>query len=66
MTDMAFHKNWYQSRPSIKREFMLMILSNNLKCRIVAFESFSISLSSFMTVRLHAFAISLTCLQNYY
>jgi len=52
MTDMAFHENWYQFHPSIKRKFMLMILGNNLKCKLTTFEKFSISLPSFMTVRL--------------
>lgn len=52
MTDMAFHENWYQSRSSIKRKFLLMIFGNNLKCRLAAFEKFNISLPSFMTVRL--------------
>lgn len=53
MTDMAFHENWYEFGPSIKRTFMLMILSNNLECKLTRCEKLNLSLPSFMTVRLH-------------
>lgn len=62
MTDMAFHESWYHFKPSMKRKLMLLMLGNNLKCRIAAFEKFNISLPQFSTVRLHTFTISLTCL----
>ncbi|XP_071637847.1 uncharacterized protein [Temnothorax longispinosus] len=63
MTDMAFHENWYQSRPSIKRNFMLMIMANNLKCRLVSFEKFNISLPSYMTIMNQSYSIAVLCLK---
>jgi len=47
----AFHEKWYQFGPSVKRTFMLMILSNNLECKLSTCDKFNLSLPSFMTVR---------------
>ncbi|XP_014483590.1 PREDICTED: uncharacterized protein LOC106749054, partial [Dinoponera quadriceps] len=49
MTDVAFHENWYQFGSPIKRTFILMILSNNLKCKLTTCEKLNLSLPSFMT-----------------
>lgn len=54
---MTFHENWYQFGPPIKRIFMLMILGNNLECKLAAFDKFNLSLPSFMTVRLHVYFV---------
>ncbi|EFN83496.1 hypothetical protein EAI_15431 [Harpegnathos saltator] len=51
MTNMAFHENWYQFTPSIKRVFLLMALSNNLGCEITMCEKLRLSLPSFMSVK---------------
>lgn len=51
MTDKAFHENWYLFKPSIKRIFILIIMANNLECKIATFENFNLSLPSFMVVR---------------
>lgn len=48
---MAFHENWYRFEISVKRIFILMILSNSLECKLAAFDKFNLSLPSFMTVR---------------
>ncbi|XP_025074590.1 odorant receptor 67a-like [Pogonomyrmex barbatus] len=63
MTDLAFHKNWYQFGTPIKRTFMLMILGNNLECKLAAFEKFNLSLPSFMTVMNQAYSIALLFLK---
>jgi len=49
----AFHEKWYQFGPSVKRTFMLMILSNNLECKLSTCDKFNLSLPSFMTVRVY-------------
>ncbi|XP_050463998.1 uncharacterized protein LOC126858036 [Cataglyphis hispanica] len=63
ITDMAFHEKWYQFGSSIKRSFILMILSNNLKCEIALIKRFNLSLPSFMTVIKQAYSITLLCLK---
>lgn len=50
MTDKAFDEAWYQFGPSMKRTFILLIMANNLECKIAAIEKFNLSLPSFMTV----------------
>lgn len=57
MTDMAFHENWYRFGIPVKRTFILMILGNNLECKLAAFDKFNLSLPSFMTVRLHVYFV---------
>jgi len=54
MTDEAFHEDWYSRKPSVKRLFLLIIMANNLKCRIAKIEAFELSLPSFMKVRFYA------------
>jgi hypothetical protein len=54
MTDEAFHENWYSRKPSIKRLFLLIMMANNLECRIAKIENFNLSLPSFMKVRFYA------------
>ncbi|XP_011688840.1 PREDICTED: uncharacterized protein LOC105450605 [Wasmannia auropunctata] len=49
MTNKAFHEKWYQFGPSVKRTFMLMILGNNLECKLSTCDKFNLSLPSFMT-----------------
>ncbi|KYM99044.1 hypothetical protein ALC62_10236 [Cyphomyrmex costatus] len=51
MTNKAFHEKWYQFGPSVKRIFMLMILGNNLECKLSTCDKFNLSLPSFMAVR---------------
>ncbi|EGI66379.1 hypothetical protein G5I_05106 [Acromyrmex echinatior] len=51
ITDKAFDEGWYQLGPSLKRIFILLIISNNLECKIAAIGKFNLSLPSFMTVR---------------
>jgi len=54
MTDEAFHEDWYSRKSSIKRLFLLIMMANNLKCRIAKIEAFNLSLSSFMKVKFYA------------
>ncbi|XP_025162901.1 odorant receptor 49a-like isoform X2 [Harpegnathos saltator] len=63
MTNMAFHENWYQFTPSIKRIFMLMVLSNNLGCEITTCEKLRLSLSAFMSVMNQAYSVALLVLR---
>ncbi|XP_018312322.1 odorant receptor 67c [Mycetomoellerius zeteki] len=49
ITDKAFDEGWYQLGPSMKRIFILLIMSNNLECKIAAIGKFNLSLPSFMT-----------------
>ncbi|KYM85940.1 hypothetical protein ALC53_04349 [Atta colombica] len=53
MTNKAFHEKWYQFGPSVKRTFMLMILGNNLECKLSMCDKFNLSLPSFMIVRVY-------------
>ncbi|XP_029163009.1 odorant receptor 67a-like [Nylanderia fulva] len=48
ITDKAFHEDWYLLKPSIKRIFILIIMANNLECKLATFENFNLSLPSFM------------------
>ncbi|XP_025162909.1 uncharacterized protein LOC112590476 [Harpegnathos saltator] len=63
MTNMAFHENWYQFTPSIKRVFLLMALSNNLGCEITMCEKLRLSLPSFMSVLNEAYSVALILLK---
>lgn len=67
MTDEAFHEKWYQFGPSVKRTFMLIILGNNLGCKLSMCDKFNLSLPSFMTVRLYfSIALNITILFESY
>lgn len=60
MTDKAFHEDWHLLKPSIKRMFILIIMANNLECKLATFENFNLSLPSFMVVRfLYIFTLCL-------
>lgn len=50
MTDKAFHEEWYQFEPSVKRMFILMIISNKLECKLSTLENYNLTLPSFMRV----------------
>ncbi|KAL6259514.1 hypothetical protein P5V15_009431 [Pogonomyrmex californicus] len=51
ISDKAFHEKWYQSGPLLKHMFRMMIITNNLECKLSVSEKFNLSLPSFMTVR---------------
>ncbi|KAL6427629.1 hypothetical protein ACFW04_008832 [Cataglyphis niger] len=63
MTDKAFHENWYLLKSSIKRIFIIIIMANNLECKIATFENFNLSLPSFMVILNQAYSISLLFLK---
>ncbi|XP_071637856.1 uncharacterized protein [Temnothorax longispinosus] len=63
MTDKAFHENWNLLHPSIKRTFILIIMANNLECRIATFEKFNLSLPSFMMILNQSYSIALLFLK---
>ncbi|KAL0114657.1 hypothetical protein PUN28_011744 [Cardiocondyla obscurior] len=50
ITDKAFDESWYQLSQPMKRIFILLIMGNNLECKIAAIGKFNLSLPSFMTV----------------
>jgi len=54
MTDEAFHEDWYSRELSIQRLFLLIMMGNNLECRLAKIEAFNFSLSSFMKVKFYA------------
>lgn len=60
MTDRAFEEGWYQFGTSLKRTFILLIMANNLECKLTAVEKFNLSLPSFMTVKF-IFELLLIC-----
>ncbi|XP_072760423.1 uncharacterized protein [Anoplolepis gracilipes] len=63
VTNKAFDEAWYQFRPSMKRIFMLLIMSNNLECKIAAVDRFNLSLPSFMTIMNQSYSIALLFLR---
>ncbi|XP_011640434.1 odorant receptor 67a-like [Pogonomyrmex barbatus] len=63
MTNEAFHEKWYQFGPSVKRIFMLMILGNNLECKLSSCDKFNLSLPSFMTILNQSYSIALLLLR---
>ncbi|KAF3054471.1 Odorant receptor 416 [Nylanderia fulva] len=63
VTDIAFHEKWYQFGPSVKRTFMLMILGNNLGCKLSMCDKFNLSLPSFMTILNQSYSIALLLLR---
>ncbi|XP_011688661.1 PREDICTED: uncharacterized protein LOC105450505 isoform X1 [Wasmannia auropunctata] len=63
ITDKAFDESWYQYGLSMKRIFMLLIMSNNLECRIAAIGKFNLSLPSFMTIMNQSYSIALLFLR---
>ncbi|GAB1859247.1 OR67C protein [Camponotus japonicus] len=63
VTDEAFHEKWYQFGPSVKRTFMLIILGNNLGCKLSMCDKFNLSLPSFMTILNQSYSIALLFLR---
>ncbi|XP_032688421.1 odorant receptor 67a-like [Odontomachus brunneus] len=62
ITIEAFHEKWYLFGPSVRRTFMLMILSNNLGCNLSTSSKFNLSLSSFMSILNQSYSIALVLL----
>ncbi|XP_018367947.1 PREDICTED: odorant receptor 67a-like [Trachymyrmex cornetzi] len=63
LTDKAFHENWYLLESSTKHIFILIIMANNLECRIATFKNFNFSLSSFMTILNQSYTIAILFLK---
>ncbi|XP_025986849.1 uncharacterized protein LOC113003096 [Solenopsis invicta] len=63
MTNSAFHEKWYQFGPSVKRTFMLMMLGNNLECKLSMCDKFNLSLPSFMAILNQSYSIALLFLR---
>ncbi|XP_032666759.1 odorant receptor 22c-like [Odontomachus brunneus] len=63
ITDKAFDESWYQCGPSMKVTFLLLIMANNLDCKIAAIEKFNLSLPSFMTIMNQSYSIALLFLR---
>ncbi|KAM0725609.1 Odorant receptor 22c [Formica fusca] len=63
LTNKAFHGKWYQFEPSLKYIFMMMIISNNLECKLSTFEKFNLSLPSFMTILNQSYSFALLFLR---
>ncbi|EZA61770.1 ObirOr5-A3 [Ooceraea biroi] len=63
ITDKAFHEGWYFCKPSIKWKFMLIIMANNLECKIAKIENFNLSLPSFMKILNQSYSIALVFLR---
>ncbi|XP_029163008.1 putative odorant receptor 92a [Nylanderia fulva] len=63
ITDKAFHEEWYQVKPSLKYIFMMMIISNNLGCKLSTFENFNLTLPSFMTILNQSYSFALLILR---
>ncbi|XP_011688660.1 PREDICTED: putative odorant receptor 92a [Wasmannia auropunctata] len=63
ITDEAFHENWYLLQPSIKHIFILIIMANNLECKIATLKNFNFSLPSFMKILNQSYSIALLFLK---
>ncbi|XP_025265933.1 odorant receptor 67c-like [Camponotus floridanus] len=63
VTDKAFDEAWYQFGSSMKRTFLLLIMANNLECKIAAIDKFNLSLPSFMTIMNQSYSIALLFLR---
>ncbi|XP_011882025.1 PREDICTED: uncharacterized protein LOC105569858 [Vollenhovia emeryi] len=63
VTDKAFNEGWYEFEPSVQRTFILLIMANNLECRIAAIGRFDLSLPSFMTIINQSYSIALLFLR---
>ncbi|XP_012529627.1 uncharacterized protein LOC105832870 isoform X2 [Monomorium pharaonis] len=64
ITDKAFNEGWHQFGPSMKRTFILLIMTNNLECRIAAIEKFNLSLPSFMAIINQSYSVALLFLRT--
>ncbi|XP_018399344.1 PREDICTED: putative odorant receptor 92a [Cyphomyrmex costatus] len=63
ITDNAFHEKWYQFGPSLKDMLRMMIITNNLECKLSISERFSLSLPSFMTILNQSYSFALLFLK---
>ncbi|XP_067207044.1 odorant receptor 22c-like [Linepithema humile] len=63
ITNKAFHEQWYQQTSSIKHIFMLIILANNLECKLARLENFNLSLPSFTTILNQSYSIAILLLR---
>ncbi|XP_071553142.1 uncharacterized protein [Temnothorax nylanderi] len=63
VTDKAFHEKWYQFGPSLKHMFRMMIITNNLGCKLSISERFNLSLPSFMTILNQSYSFALLFLR---
>ncbi|XP_012529626.1 odorant receptor 22c [Monomorium pharaonis] len=63
ITDKAFDEGWYQFGSPTKRTFLLLIMANNLECKIAAIGKFNLSLPSFMTIMNQSYSIALLVLR---
>ncbi|XP_018367949.1 PREDICTED: uncharacterized protein LOC108764300 [Trachymyrmex cornetzi] len=63
ITDKAFHEKWYQFGPSLKHMFRMLIITNNLECKLSISERFSLSLPSFMTILNQSYSFALLFLK---
>ncbi|KAL6259515.1 hypothetical protein P5V15_009432 [Pogonomyrmex californicus] len=63
ITDKAFHEKWHLSQSSMKRIFILIIMANNLECKVATFEKFNLSLPSFMMILNQSYSIALLFLR---
>lgn len=57
MTNKAFGEKWYEFGLPMKRTFLILIMGNNLECKLSACDKFNLSLPAFMAVRIHALSI---------
>ncbi|XP_019700452.1 uncharacterized protein LOC105190819 isoform X1 [Harpegnathos saltator] len=64
ITNKAFHEEWYLHKPSVKRTFILLIMANNLDCKLATFEKFNLSLPSFMAILNQSYSIALLLLRT--
>ncbi|EZA61768.1 ObirOr5-A5 [Ooceraea biroi] len=64
ITDKAFHEEWYRYGGLIKRTFIMIIMANNLECKLSTFGKFNLSLPSFMTILNSSYSIALLLLKT--
>ncbi|XP_032667650.1 uncharacterized protein LOC116842481 [Odontomachus brunneus] len=64
ITDNAFHEKWYEHGTFLRRTFIMMIMANNLECKLSRFEKFNLSLSSFMAILNQSYSIALLLLRT--
>ncbi|EZA61767.1 ObirOr5-A6 [Ooceraea biroi] len=59
ITDKAFHEEWYRYGKSIKHMFVILIMANNLDCKLSTFDNLNLSLSSFMQILNSSYSIAI-------
>ncbi|XP_025986866.2 odorant receptor 22c [Solenopsis invicta] len=63
VTDIAFHEQWYEFKPSVKHMFRMIIMANNLKIKLSVSENFSLSLPSFLAILNQSYSVALLLLK---